>query len=370
MNNKISGRQLVRMMILFQIGSAVAIPLATSAKQDSWIVIFLGMVIGTGATFIYSTIFNKSNGGNFTEILKEILGGKVGFFLSLIYIFYYIYIANRIINDFRIIIRSTALQKTPDIMVILIMTIPAIYCAYLGIEAMGRGAVILNAITFTTIILITLFAFLNKLPKMERLLPVLEYGWEPIIKLLFPLAITVPYGETITFLNIYPNVLESEINKVRKLSFISNIIAGNALAFASIMSIATISATIVEISVFPILKSIGVIQIGTFIQRLDVFAILLLMLGGFYKILIFFYCSVEMTMTTFKLDNRYRNLVVITLGIIVVFISYMLKSNPVQHFHVGLDIVPIYIHVPLQFVVPIFLLIIVLRRNKNRANIQ
>ncbi|QAA34965.1 GerAB/ArcD/ProY family transporter [Clostridium manihotivorum] len=370
MNNKISGRQLVRMMILFQIGSAVAIPLATSAKQDSWIVIFLGMVIGTGATFAYSTLFNKTSGANFTEILREIFGGKVGFFLSLVYIVYYIYIANRIINDFRIIIKSTALQRTPDIMVILIMTIPAIYCAYLGIEAMGRGAVILNAITFTTITIITVFAFVNKLPRIERLLPVLEYGWGPIIKLLFPLAITVPYGETITFLNIYPNVRDNEMNKVRKLSFISNIIAGNALAFASIMSIATISANIVEVSVFPILKSIGIIQIGSFIQRLDVFAIILLMLGGFYKILIFFYCSVEMAMATFKVEIKYRNFIVIILGVIVVLLSYILKSNPVQHFHIGLDIVPIYIHVPLQFVIPIFLLIIALRRNKNRNKIQ
>jgi spore germination protein KB len=75
-------------------------------------------------------------------------------------------------------------------------------------------------------------------------------------------------------------------------------------------------------------------------------------------------------MTTFKFEVKYRNLIVITLGFIVVWLSYILKSNPVQHFHIGLDNVPVYIHVPLQFVVPIFLLIIALRRDRNRDNIQ
>ncbi|GFZ33642.1 spore germination protein KB [Clostridium zeae] len=366
MNNKISSRQFIRMMILFQLGSAIAIPLATSAKQDAWIVILLGMAFGTILTFMYLNIFKKTEGNNLARILEELLGKRLGKLISLLYIAYFLYTANRVINDFRIIIKSTALPQTPNIMVIFIMSVPVIYCSYLGIEAMGRGAVLLYKVVIFTIVILFGFAFVNKLPKLERLEPVLEYGWGPIIKVLFPLAIAVPYGETITFMNIYSNVVDKDVYKIRKTVLFSNVISGLILALTSVINIAIISATIVELSIFPILKTVGSIQIGTFIQRLDVLAILLLMLGGFYKILIFFYCSVEMTITVFEVDLKYRNIPIVILGTIMILLSYYLMVNPIQHFHIGLDIVPLYVHIPLQFIVPGILFIISAAGNKNR----
>ncbi|GKU26847.1 GerAB/ArcD/ProY family transporter [Clostridium folliculivorans] len=366
MNSKISSRQFLRMMILFQLGSAIAIPLATSAKQDAWIVILMGMTFGTILTFMYVNIFNKTEGNNLGKILEELLGKRLGKFISLLYIAYFLYTANRVINDFRIIIKSTALPQTPNIMIIFIMSIPVIYCVYLGIEAMGRGAVLLYKTVMFTVVILFGFAFINKLPKLERLEPVLEYGWGPIIKVLFPLAIAVPYGETITFMNIYSNVTDKDAHKIRKTALFSNIISGLILALTSAINVAIISATIVEISIFPVLKTVGSIQIGTFIQRLDVLAILLLMLGGFYKILIFFYCSVEMTMTVFEVDLKHRNILIVILGIIMIFLSYFLMVNPIQHFHIGLEIVPLYVHVPLQFIIPGILFIISVAGKKNR----
>ncbi|MBK1810348.1 GerAB/ArcD/ProY family transporter [Clostridium sp. YIM B02505] len=366
MNNKISSRQFLRMMILFQLGSAIAIPLATSAKQDAWIVILIGMAFGTILTCVYLSIFNKSEGNNLSEILEELLGRKLGKLIALLYIAYFLYTANRVINDFRIIIKSTALPQTPNIMVIFIMSVPVIYCSYLGVEAMGRGAVLLHKVVMFTIVILFLFAFINKLPKIERLEPVLEYGWEPILKVLFPLAIAVPYGETLTFMNIYSNVKDKDVHQIRKIALFSNVISGLILAVTSAINVAIISATVVELSIFPVLKTVGSIQIGTFIQRLDVLAILLLMLGGFYKILIFFYCSVEMTMSVFEVDIRYRSFLTVVLGMIMIVLSYYLMVNPIQHFHIGLDIVPLYVHVPLQFIIPGILFILSVARKKNR----
>jgi spore germination protein KB len=231
---------------------------------------------------------------------------------------------------------------------------------------MGRGAVLLHKTIMFTIVILFGFAFINKLPKLERLEPILELGWDPIMKLLFPLAIAVPYGETITFMNIYNKVTEKEAYKIRKIALISNIISGSILALTSALNVAIISATIVELSIFPILKTVGSIQIGTFIQRLDVLAIVLLMLGGFYKILIFFYCSVEMTMTILQLETKHRSLTTIILGIIMIALSYYLIVNPIQHFHIGLDIIPLYVHIPLQFVIPGILFILSIVRNKDR----
>lgn len=53
-----------------------------------------------------------------------------------------------------------------------------------------------------------------------------------------------------------------------------------------------------------------------------------------------------------------------TLGMIVLISSMTMSSNFIEHIDVGLKIVPLYLHLPLQIGIPVILLIVTLIRNR------
>jgi len=54
---KISAVQLFILMVLFELGSALLVPLAIDAKQDAWLAILLGMVFSFVLLLIYHKLY-------------------------------------------------------------------------------------------------------------------------------------------------------------------------------------------------------------------------------------------------------------------------------------------------------------------------
>ena len=54
---RISAIQLFVLMVLFQMGSALLVPLAMDAKQDAWLAILLGMIVSFVLFLAYHKIY-------------------------------------------------------------------------------------------------------------------------------------------------------------------------------------------------------------------------------------------------------------------------------------------------------------------------
>ena len=52
---KISASQLFILMVLFELGSSLLVPIAMDVKQDAWLAILLGMV----GSFVLFLVYNK-----------------------------------------------------------------------------------------------------------------------------------------------------------------------------------------------------------------------------------------------------------------------------------------------------------------------
>ncbi len=70
----ISARQLFMLAILFEHGSAMVIPLGVDAKQDVWLAILCGMVLGGGLLFIYYRLFTYYPRLPLTSYSQRIVG--------------------------------------------------------------------------------------------------------------------------------------------------------------------------------------------------------------------------------------------------------------------------------------------------------
>ncbi|MEI2443412.1 GerAB/ArcD/ProY family transporter, partial [Priestia megaterium] len=83
---KISDTQLFILMVLFELGSALLVPLAMRAKQDAWLAILIGMLCSFLFFLIYHKLYSYYPELLPTEYMQKILGKVLGTLLAFIYV--------------------------------------------------------------------------------------------------------------------------------------------------------------------------------------------------------------------------------------------------------------------------------------------
>ena len=366
MNRKfrISGFQFFCLIFLFEMGSSSLIALASSAKQDAWISMIIAMIVGAILFSVYIKLYEMYPDIPFTKYIQEILGKYPGKILAIIYIIYFIYIGGRVLRDFEELLVISLYNATSLITIGMLMMFLVMYAIFKGFETFVR----LNEVSFYIILLIVItvigFEIIAKLIKLDNLKPVLENGWIPVIQSAFPLTVTFPFGEIITFTMFMPYLKKTEIAK--KVGLPAMAFAGLTLTVIAIVNIAILGTSVVERATYPILTAVSYINIANFIQRLDSLIVIVMVLGGFIKITVFFFCAVLGAADLFKVKKT--DTLTYPIAVIMVIISVWMAPNFLEHYKEGLDIVPYYLHIPLQIVLPFLLLVIALIQKKGKAN--
>jgi spore germination protein KB len=88
--------------------------------------------------------------------------------------------------------------------------------------------------------------------------------------------------------------------------------------------------------------------------------------GGFFKITLFFYAAVAGTADIFKFSDPKK--LSFPLGALILFASVTIASNYAENIEEGLRIVPIYLHWPFQIIIPTLLLVIAFFRNRKKKS--
>lgn len=360
---RISARQLFMLAILFEHGSAMVIPLGVDAKQDVWIAILCGMVFGGGLLFIYYRLFTYYPNLPFTSYVQHIVGSFLGKIIALVYVLYFLYISARVLRDFGELLLTFAYPETPLFILNALMMLTVMYAVYKGIEVIARSGQLFFFSLYWVFIVGFVLVIVAGVIDLHRLQPILEEGWPRIFHVVFTQTLYVPFGEMIVFAMIFPYVQEEK--KVMKAGFLALFLSGINLAVIMTMNVAVLGADIVSRSTFPLLNTIQEIRVADFLERLDVLFMIALIVGGFFKVGIFFYAAVIGTADLFQLKEYQR--LVYPLGISVLFLSIAIASNFAEHIKEGLRIVTIYMHVPLQIFIPtILLLIAMVKHSKNK----
>ncbi|MHC8965752.1 GerAB/ArcD/ProY family transporter, partial [Priestia aryabhattai] len=82
---KISASQLFILMVLFELGTSLLLPIAMDAKQDAWLAILLGMVFSFVLFLIYHKLYSYYPDLLPTEYMQKILGKAIGSVLAFLY---------------------------------------------------------------------------------------------------------------------------------------------------------------------------------------------------------------------------------------------------------------------------------------------
>jgi spore germination protein KB len=359
---KIGGIQLFILIMLFEMGSAIVLTLGIQAKQDAWMTILGGLLGGMLLFLVYHRLYLYYPDKTLATYIQDLLGTFVGKVIGFIYVVYFLYLAARVLRDFGELLVTFAYPQTPVLIINAIMMATVVYALNKGIEVLARTSelsfVVLYLLAITGFILVVI----SGLIKLDNLQPMLENGIQPVLKAVFTETMYVPFGEMVVFTMLLPYLYKPEKAKVIGLSAMA--LSGLNLTIVSAVNIGVLGVDGFSRSTFPLLSTIQEIEVANFLERLDVLFLITLVIGGFIKISLFFYAAAIGAAEIFRISD-YKKLVYL-LAPIIIIASLSIADNIFEHAQEGLKIVPIYLHLPLQVVIPILLLIIAFFKNRKK----
>ncbi|MGM0879293.1 MAG: GerAB/ArcD/ProY family transporter, partial [Bacillota bacterium] len=267
---KISVIQLFALMFMFEMGTALVIPYGIDTKKDAWLAILIGMCVGIILFFIYYYLFRQYPNLPLTGYAKKVFGKYLGWIIGLLYILYFFNTTTHNIRSFGELLLSSTMPKTPLLALIILFVLVICYVLYLGIEVLARTAEVFIVILIILGLTGNLFVYLSGNIDLHNLQPFLEHGWKPILTTALLETSNFPFGQMILFLMLLPHLNRPGLLKRVWLSAL--ISSGLVLSYTISLNIAVLGVEEVERSTFPLLSTIGKVNLFEFIQRLDAIA--------------------------------------------------------------------------------------------------
>ncbi|URT71806.1 GerAB/ArcD/ProY family transporter [Cytobacillus firmus] len=361
LKENISLSQLLTLLINFLLGSAIVVGVGGDAKKDAWIAIAASVMFGFGIMLFYYFLISRVPGKNFYELMEIGFKRPIAIIFSNLYAVYFLYLASRVVRDFGELIASAILPSTPIEIISLTICLAMAYILYLGLEVLGRTSEIFTPYLFGFLFLLTILLFASGNANLNEIKPVLGDGVKPVLKALFPTLIVFPFGELIAFTLILPVV--TNFKYCLRVSLLGVAIAGALLLFAMFLMIVTLGTDALLRSNFPMLSSAREVSIGNFIERIDALVVFIMMLGILVKGSVFMFAGLKGLEYTFRLPYRYFSLPV---AMIVSAYSVLISVNFGDHWQEGLEMVPYFLHLPMQFGLPSLVLIAVLWKRRKK----
>jgi len=359
---KISSSQLFILMVLFELGSALLVPLAIDAKQDAWLAILLGMVFSFVLLLIYHKLYTYYPDLLPTEYIQKILGKVLGTVLAFVYILYFMYDASRVLRDFGEMLLTFAYLDTPLFIANALLMLVIIYTIRKGIEVIARSGELLFIFMYVLAVAGFILIISSGLIEIKNLQPVLEEGLLPSVKVALSETLYFPFTEAIVFTMILPYLNDSKKAKVTMLCATG--LSGINLTITMLINISVLGVDLTARSQFPLLSTVQSIQVADFLERLDVFFMLALVIGGFSKISVLFYASMIGTANLFKIKSP--SWLSYPIGLIVLFMSLTISSNFQEHLHEGIGVEMFFLQIPFLAVIPILLFLVAFLKNRRK----
>ncbi|WCK55678.1 GerAB/ArcD/ProY family transporter [Aneurinibacillus sp. Ricciae_BoGa-3] len=356
---RISAGQLFALIVLFEMGTAVVVPIGLTAEQGTWLSILIASIGGILLFLVYDYLFRQYPDLPLSGYAQKILGKYIGWPLSLLYIPFFMYTAARDLRETGDLLITTAYTQTPILAVAGLMTLAVVYILFKGIEVLARMAEIYLMILIVLGALGNIFLVFSGVIEVKNLLPILEKGWKPILSTAYPNILMFPFGEMICFTMVFPYLNKRKSG--RKTGIAALAVSAIILSFTHAVEVSVLGADMYGRSTFPIFTTITKVNIANFLQRLDAIALLTLIIGAFFKISIYCHAAATVASDLFKVQKK-QNLLW-PIGITVLFSSLSIASNFLEHLEEGK--LTLYSYLPLFAVAfPLLLLTVHLIRKR------
>jgi len=344
---KISDREGITLSVLFVFGSSLVMGSGGQAKNDSWIAVLLAILFSAPVLFMYARILYRHPGKNLYEILEDIFGKYAGKLLSLVFIWFSFHLGSLVLRNFGEFINTVGLPETPAIVPIIVFSLICVLGVKAGIETLARC----SSYFITLVMVFTAVIFFFTIPKIdiENLRPVLSNGLKPVLIGAFA-AFTFPFCELVIFMGVFDCLKTSKSSYTVYLKAL--LFGGLVICFISARNVMVLGVESLGNTYFPSYAAVSRVNIGNFIQRLEVVVAIVFILTGFMKISI---CLLAAAKGISRLTGIKDYRVLVTpVALLMVNFAYIIYDSIMEMFEWAEDIWPYYAF-PFQVIFPFFI---------------
>ncbi|WP_444659537.1 GerAB/ArcD/ProY family transporter [Caproiciproducens sp. R2] len=284
-NYKITGKQMTSLFSLFWFGTLVLFGADKDVKQDFWVSILLAAVFMIPMAALYIRLTRLYPEKDLYEMLFSIFGRFFGTVMSLISVFFSLFIGYRVLGSFSLYIKTTALDSTPrnvTSIFFIIMTIAAVTC---GAETIARTSNFLIKFVIGFVCVSTLICLGNM--NLENLKPVMNSDLKVILNSSYKIFI-IPWSEAFICLSFFSKIDRKESTKKilvnsMLLIILTHLVIGlrNVLVLGPSASIYYFSSDM----------AISTASLGDFFERFEILVGVNLVLAGTIKLCVCIYSA-------------------------------------------------------------------------------
>lgn len=359
---KISKWQFFVISLGFLIGSSTLATLGTVAGQDAWISQLIAGGLGIFAAALWLSLGNQFSEKLPAEYFQTLAGPVIGTLLSLVYVLFCLHLSALVIRNVTDAYLSTVFVETPGTVLVVAMASLAIISVHLGVESFARSAETITPLVVVFVVLITVLTFLTPgLARYTSLLPMFERGLLPVLKGAFS-AFAFPFGETVVMLSILPFVR----GQYEAFPHVAGSIAVAAilLSLVAVRNITALGSVGVRQALFPSLLSVQLINIGSFIQRLDSAILFVWTFGSFIKSTTCVFAAALNLKVILKV--RDHSILAFPIGSLAATLSVFLFRNTMEMVGFAEYVWPFYA-LPVQIVLPAIMFILARLRARRKS---
>lgn len=363
--NKITNYQLFAITFIFQLGTTIIYGFGGSAGRDAWIGELIACGIGVLIVLINMAIMKLNPGLTLVEWFPAQFGRWIGTPIAFLYPLMYIYANGRIITDIRDMVSAAVLTNTPLLIISGMFAIITAYCAYGGILSVARLGELFLPIVLIMFCMEAILLYGSGVLRGTNLLPIMEDGWGPVWKVVYPAGITQSFGEVIVFAMYWPETKHPE--KVMRTTLLATLLSGIMVACFDLLAI-LVFGDLFSGFLYPLYTLLGVISVGEFIENLQMFGVLYFLMTALIKSVVQTYALARGIQQLTKLKSC-RVLVIPACAVSLILGLTMSKNISEHIYRQHFEIFVPYIWVPLLLVLPAILLVVswLRRMLKNRT---
>ena len=326
MNDKITSRQAVCMLILYELGSSLVTGGSMKAEQDSWIAILLGLVMTIPLLLLYARLQALCPDGDVYDMTCTAFGKAIGAAATLAFSIYALHLGALVIRNFTEYIQVLSLPETPQPVCAACIAALALYAVWRGLETTARAAEFITPIACAVVIV--LMALVAKDMRFSNLQPVLNHDASLILSDGFA-SLTFPFAESVLFLSIFSTVREPSTSY--KKSYLQGVcFAGVVLVALIAGNIAVLGVPIARALFFPSYETVSLVDVGNFISRIEVLVSANFIVFGLTKVTVCLYVGIRGIARVFGL-RRIRTLAAVAITAMAV-VSQLVYSSTMQMF--------------------------------------
>lgn len=334
-------------MALFIMGSTLILGIGSDAKQDAWLAIIIAAALAVPMLAIYARILALFPEKNIYEILSIVFGNIFGRVIALFFIWYAFHLGTMVLRNFQEFIMIVAFPETPEFISVMLMGILCIWVAKEGIEVLGRFSQL--AIILLAFIIIVVISLGMKDARLDNFRPLLYNGVKPVLSSAFS-VFSFPFAETVLFMAVF-TFMKGRNNSYRVYYFALAIGAAFTL-MVTVRNILVLGADFIEQVYFASYAVVSLVNIGNFLQRIEVTVSVVMLFTGFVKISVCLLAAARGVDYLFKVGN-YRQLVA-PVGFLMMITSCFIYQNAMEMQEFAFNIYRYYAF-PFQVILPLII---------------